>query len=132
MKATLVRTEDEATALERQSTRLTEDLGRVEAIRGGLAKDLPIRGLSVQDGEIHLAGVPFGRLSGAERVGLAFDVARACLAGLPDGLRFVVVDGAESLDAEHFAALEARAAESDVQVLCTRVDDGDMRVEAVA
>lgn len=128
-KAIVDRTTKEAGVLEAQADDLTSALDQLSVVRGELANDLPIKGLSVVDGEIHMNGVPFGRLSGAERVGLAFEIARACLAGLPDGLRFVVVDGAECLDEEHFAALEKAAAGADVQVLCTRVDEGALRVE---
>jgi hypothetical protein len=124
-RAIVIRTASEAEQREAEAARLTEALEKVRATREAVVAKVPIAGVEVKDGEVCQGGVPFGRLSGAERIRLAFAVAVARLGAL----RCVTVDGLEQLDAEQLAAIEAEAAAADVQLVCTRVDDGAFRVE---
>jgi hypothetical protein len=120
------RTEAEATDLEAESKRLTASLEHLGEVRMDLAKSLPIPGLTIVEGEICLNRVPYGHLSGAERVTLAFEIARR----VSGDLKLILCDGIEQLDEESFTRLEQLASESGIQAIVTRVTTGEtMKVE---
>jgi thymidine kinase len=77
------------------------------------------------DGEVYRKGVPFDRLNTAQRVGIAFEIAK-----LRAGeLKAVCLDGCELLDEEHLKELERNADESGIQVFITRVTGKEFAVE---
>jgi hypothetical protein len=95
------------------------------SIRNDLVKDLPIPGMTVVDGEVYLNDTPFDRLSGAEKITLAFEVAKRCAGDL----KLVVCDGIEALDTESFSTLERLAEDSGFQVVVTKVSEGRLEVK---
>jgi len=113
-------------ALKTEADGYTEALDRLAAYRSELLESLPIKGLSVRDGEIYFGDVVFDRLNSAEQVKVAVEVAklRAGTLGL------VCVDGIERLDPEEFEAFREQAIASGVQLVVTRVGDGPLAVEA--
>lgn len=121
----IVQLADEAVRLEAESARLSEALWRLDSLKGKLLAELPIKGLSVQDGDILIDGVPFDRANTARKVTVAIQVARLRAGEL--GL--VAVDGLECLDNATFEAFQREAQASGLQFVISRVSDGPLTVE---
>lgn len=111
--------------LQADAARQTKALDGIDAYKADLLKSLPIPDLEVIDGEVYRKGVPFDRLNTAQRVGIAFEIAKL-RAG---DLKAVCLDGCELLDEEHLAELERNAEESGIQVFITRVHGKEFAVE---
>ncbi len=118
--------DDEAARLETESQRLTAALEALDAFRRRMAKDLPIEGLSIEGREIRVDGIPFEQLNAAKRVELAVKV--ACLRAQGSRLKIVFVDGAESLDTEHFDLLCRELEKAGTQAFVARVTDEPLTV----
>jgi energy-coupling factor transporter ATP-binding protein EcfA2 len=116
---------DEAARLEAESARLTEALGKLDSLKGKMLAELPIEGLSVQDGDILIDGMPFDRANTARKVKVAIQIAQLRAAEL--GL--VAVDGLECLDHSTFEAFQREAQASGLQFVISRVSDGPLTVE---
>jgi len=116
----------EADKLEAESTKLTHALGRLEILKSNLLEKLPIEGLSVEDGEIKLGGIPFDRVNTSRKVKLAIEIAK-----LRSGsLGLVCVDGLECLDEKMFSEFKKAAAKSELQFVVSKVSTGPLRVES--
>lgn len=115
---------DEAARLEEESARLTEALGKLDSLKGNLLAELPIKGLSVQDGDILIDGIPFDRVNTARKVKVAIQVAR--LRAVELGL--VAVDGLECLDNATFEAFQREAQASGLQFVISRVSDSPLTI----
>lgn len=104
----------------------TAALEALEVLKRKALASFPIAGLSVDPATatISLNGVPFDRLSEAQRVEVAFAVAKVGLGKLP----IMCVDGLERLDDRRFEAFRQRAAAEDIQLFVTRVDEGAFQV----
>lgn len=111
-----------------KSEQLTAALTELDEIRGALLDELPIKGVSVVDGDILVDGIPFDRLNESRRVRLAIDIAMLRAGSLP----ILCCDGIESLDSASLQALEEAAVESGIQLVLARVTDGALKVEVVA
>ena len=116
----------EAEQLETEGIRLTAALDALDTHRRRLAEDLPIAGLTIDDGVIRVNGVPFEQLNTAERVKIAVQV--ATLRARAQRLPLVFVDGAEALDAEHFERLVAELQAHGIQAFVAAVRDHDLEV----
>lgn len=103
----------------------TKALADIDAYKSELLASLPIPGLEVRDGEIYRDGVTFDRLNTAQRVSIAFDIAKM-RAG---DLRLICLDGMELLDDGSLDELRKQSAEGDVQVFVTRVQSNEFAVE---
>lgn len=115
----------DAEKLAAESAALTERLGALAEYKTKLLEKLPVKGVAIEGGEIHLDGIAFDRCSTSRKIGLAVEIAKMNAGEL--GL--VCVDGLEQLDAEHYDGLIKAAEASDVQLICTRVVDADLKVE---
>ncbi|HSW40817.1 MAG TPA: hypothetical protein VLL97_15145, partial [Acidobacteriota bacterium] len=104
---------------------LTHTLGQLEILKANLLETLPIQGLEIKDGDIHVGGIPFDRVNTAERVRLAIEVAKLRAGTLP----LVCVDGLECLDPETFEAFKAEAMQSGLQFVVSRVTHGPLSIE---
>jgi hypothetical protein len=92
------------------------------------ARSSMIPGLAISpDGGIALDGVEVDHLSGAEQMRFAVDLARRANAKA----RILVVDGLERLDPERFTEFVTYATRDDWQLIGTRVDKGEMVIEAI-
>src|SRR5262249_38285067 len=121
--------ESEAGDAERAAEERTEQIGRLDDLRASLLERLPIKGLSIQDGEIFVRNKPFDKLSTSEQMKFALQLAtlRAGKLGL------VCVDRLESLDPVQMEAFEkVAAALKGLQFIVTRVTDGALKVRSVA
>lgn len=119
----------DAEQLEVRSGRLTDALERLDELKLSLSSRLAIPGASIDDGQLLVDGIPFDRLNTAKQVQVAMQIAaaRAKASGLP----LVCVDGLERLDAKTFEAFRAKAPKSGLQLVVTRVGDGDLTVTPI-
>lgn len=119
----------EVSALDEQSKKLTAALEGLERLKVGLLQRLPIKGLEVVDGVIQKDGVPFARLNRAEQVKVAIQLAQ-----LRAGeLKLICVDGLECLDGPTFEVFRKKVAQTDLQVVVTRVDpDPESELEGLS
>lgn len=125
-RETIAQMEEEAEALREDADKATAALGALDAYKAELLASLPIPGLAVRDGEIYFNDVLFDRLNSAEQVKVAVSVAKLRAGQL--GL--VCVDGIERLDGPAFENFKKAAIESGLQLVVTRVTDGEFNVEA--
>lgn len=122
----LAKLESEHADLDKQSETLTESIERVRAFRLGLLENFPIAGLELRDGEVYVDGLDFDQLNTARRIEIAVE-----LAVMRSGdLGVICVDGCEALDAATFAKLEEVCAQKGLQMICTRVTDGPLTINA--
>jgi len=124
-RETIDKMAEELDGLKGEAEAATAALAALDAYKAELLAGLPIPGLEVRDGEIYFNGVLFDRLNSAEQVKVAVEVAKLRAGKL--GL--VCVDGIERLDPAAFEAFREQAVASDVQLVVTRVGDGDLAVE---
>lgn len=122
---TIAQMDEDLQELRADAARQTAALEAIETYKSELLASLPIPGLEVRDGEILRDGVPFDRLNTAQRVGIAFEIAKL-RAG---DLAIVCLDGMELLDEAHLAEMAAAAETTGVQVFITRVAGKEFAVE---
>lgn len=118
----------EADALATDAERLARTIERLDALKTSLLAQLPIPGLEISGGVVYLDGIPWERVNRARQIQVALKVAR--LRAGPLGL--IVVDNAEALDPETFAAFEESAASTGLQFVVGRVTAGDFHVRTSA
>jgi len=111
-----------ATALDEVVKRLTE-IAPVELAQ----RSAMIPGLSFDDDTILLDGVAIDALSGAEQMRFSVDLCRR----LNAKAKILVVDGLERLDPEGLETFVRCATADDWQLLATKVDAGELVVEAI-
>ena len=105
----------------------------VELFRDGIPKqllaeaDLPVSGLSVDDDQILIDGVPLHQLGTSRQIKLGVLIAHA----LNPRSGFVLVDGAESMGSADRIALAETAAELGLQLIMTFVDPDAVPGEGV-
>lgn len=128
-----------ANALEAARTtarHLEQTTGKLTTIVDRLTHDAPsqllgeskgIEGLSVEDDDVLLDGVKLSALSGAEQMRFCVDIARRANAKA----RILICDQTERLDPDQMEAFVEMATEDGWQLICTRVDRGDVVVEHI-
>lgn len=133
---------DEAFATAERARTIAEDAERVaadldRAVRA-LTDDAPkallasagaIPGLGLDGDSITLDGTSLDGLCGAEQIRFAVQIAKRAAAGA--GLKLLTVDGLERLDPEQLRVFLDEATAGGWQVIATRVDAGEMVVEAI-
>ncbi len=101
--------------------KLSRQLERLQSLREGLIKELPIKGVDVIAGEIHMGGVEWKSLSESERMKIAIQVARHRVGDIP----FICVDGAERFDSKNFKAFAGMIEKAGLQAITARVTDSE-------
>ncbi len=121
---------DRAASAEAEATRLDGIVDALtnEAPRALLAASDSIPGLSLDGDEIALDGVRLDGLCGAEQMKLAIEIARRANARS----KILVVDGLERVDPEQYARFVELATAGGYQLIGSRVDRGEVVLEAVA
>lgn len=101
---------------------LTGEIEDVRARRAALLEgaDMPLPGLSVQEGVLTYRGQPWSCMSSAEQL----RAATAIVARLKPECRFVLVDKLEQMDTDTLREFGAWAAGQGLQVIGTRVSTG--------
>lgn len=123
-RETIARVLSEAEAHESESKSLTNKLEALKGLRFKILANLPIPGLSVQDGQVLRDGIPYDRLNTAQQIEIAVAIAKL----RAKELGIVCVDGLECLDEENFQAFEKAMTGSGLQCFITRVTNTPMEV----
>lgn len=113
----------EANNLQQEYEGLTEQIESVRSDRADLLKeaDLPLPGLSVQDGQLLYKGEPWDGMSGAEQLKVAVAIIRK----LNPECGFVLMDKLEQMDTDTLREFGKWLEEEGLQVIATRVSTGD-------
>ena len=122
--ATITDHRDQAASADKESKGVTASIRKLDALKATIAKTLPIVGVTVEDGDVAVDGVPWPRVNRARRVQVAVGIARLRAGKIP----LIVIDGAENLDAEHLDAVTAECREHGLQAILTRVTEGPLTV----
>jgi hypothetical protein len=117
----------DADSLAGTADRMTATLAALDSFRAELVKDIPIVGLTIDDGIIKIGGVKFEQVNSSTRVGVAFSIATLRLKGLP--LQAIFVDGLECLDDAHRSVLYRLAQANKVQLFGAMRTEGPLSVE---
>lgn len=117
------RAQAEADGLEQDYTRLTAELEQARKKRLDLLNgaDLPLPGLSVEDGKLLYQGQPWSNLSGADQL----MVAAAIVHRLKPECGFVLMDKLEQMDRDTLTAFGAWLEREGLQAIATRVSTGE-------
>lgn len=117
------RVQDEADELASQYSDLTQQIESVKEQRMKLldSADMPLPGLSVQDGELTYNGQKWDCMSGAEQL----QVATAIVRKLNPDCGFVLMDKLEQMDPETLADFGRWLEGEGLQVIATRVGTDD-------
>lgn len=107
---------------------LNRTLKALDQLKLSKLAEIPIPDLDIKDGEIFIAGVPFDHLNTQAQMYTVIRAAKLALGELP----LMVIDRAESLDAERFAELSEAVAEAGLQMIAARVTDGPLKIEVAA
>ena len=109
-----------AKGLEARSEKLTSDMqARKDAARDAIAKaDMPVSGLSIDDGVVNLDGIPFNQASDAHQLQASIGIAMA----LNPTLKVIRVRDGSLLDEDAMKVLTKMADSSDYQIWIERVD----------
>lgn len=115
--------EDEANEYKAQYDALTAVIDALRAEKMALldGADLPLPGLSVEDGELVYNGHKWDSLSGSEQL----KVATAIVRRLNPECGFVLMDKLEQMDTQTLAEFGAWLESEGLQVIATRVSTGD-------
>jgi predicted ATP-dependent endonuclease of OLD family len=116
----------EATSLKETSESLTAKLEAVDKYKLDVLGQMPIAGLTIEDGEIYLDGIAFDKLNTAKQILLAVDIAL-----LKSGeFKLLCIDGVERLDANSLDILTNKINEVNAQAILTTVtNDKAMIIE---
>ncbi len=118
--------EGELASINLQSLACTEAIRGIDSYKNELLEKLPIKGLTVTNGEIFRDGIAFERLNEAQRVSIAIEIAKL-RAGK---LALACVDGLECMDQMTYDEFTKQAKESGVQFFVTRVSNGPFEISS--
>lgn len=113
----------EAKEYEAEYKELTEQLEEVRKNKRNLLQsaDLPLEGLSVEDGELTYKGQKWDGMSGSQRLRVATAISKA----LSPDCGFVLMDKLEGFDLEQLKSFGEYLEKEGLQVIATRVSTGD-------
>lgn len=117
------RAQEEANDFKVQYDELTEKLSTVRDKKMSLLKNanLPLNGLSIEDGELTFNGQKWDGMSGSEQLVVATSIVRA----LNPDCGFVLMDKLEQLDLDTLKEFGNWLEKQDLQVIATRVSKGE-------
>lgn len=113
----------EADELKGQYGELSEKIEQIRAEKSSLLNnaEMPLAGLSVEDGELVYNGAKWDCMSGAEQLKIATAIVRK----LNHECGFVLMDKLEQMDAKTLAEFGKWLEQEGLQVIATRVSTGD-------
>lgn len=113
----------EADELKGQYDELSEKIEQIRAEKASLLNnaEMPLAGLSVEDGELIYNGAKWDCMSGAEQLKIATAIVRR----LNPECGFVLMDKLEQMDAKTLAEFGKWLEQEGLQVIATRVSTGD-------
>lgn len=115
--------EEDAKAYQAQYSQLTHELEAVRQKKTDLLKSaqLPLPGLSVQDGELTYNGFKWDNMSGADQLVVSTAIVRK----LNPSCGFVLLDKLEQMDLDTLAEFGKWLEDEGLQAIATRVSTGD-------
>lgn len=115
--------QDEATNYRKQYGTMSEELQKIQEAKTKMLQnaDLPLPGLSVDDGELVYNGAKWDCMSGADQLRVAVAIARK----LNPNCGFVLLDKLEQMDQETLKEFGTWLEAEGLQVIATRVSTGD-------
>lgn len=115
--------EEDAKAYQTQYSQLTNELEDVRQKKTDLLKSaqLPLPGLSVQDGELTYNGFKWDNMSGADQLMVSTAIVRK----LNPSCGFVLLDKLEQMDLDTLAEFGKWLEDEGLQAIATRVSTGD-------
>lgn len=118
-----MKAEEEAKGYESQYKALTTEIDNVRNQKIDLLKsaDLPLKGLSVDNGELTYKGFKWDNMSGSEQL----KVSTAIVRKLNPECGFVLLDKLEQMDADTLKEFGAWLEKEGLQAIATRVSTGD-------
>lgn len=119
------RLQGEAESKESEADGLSESLKKLEALKVKLASKSPIPGLEIDGFGLRLNGVAFSEVNDAERMRVAFEIAKL----QPGECPLIVVDFLEHLDSENRELFEKAARASGLQVIAAAVSEGNLTID---
>jgi DNA repair exonuclease SbcCD ATPase subunit len=125
-KAIIEQMEREVEELKVKAEAQTSSIERLDALKDRLLEKLPFSGLTIQQGDIYLNGVPFDRVNSSDQVRFVLQLAKL-RAG---DLKLVCVDGLEMIDPERYTRFVDVAKQMDLQFIVTRVTNEELTVES--
>ncbi|MBL7997718.1 MAG: AAA family ATPase, partial [Candidatus Kapabacteria bacterium] len=121
--------EAQCAKLNSESELHTQRITKLDALNRELLDHMPVNGMSIVDGVIHLDGVPFERVNTARQVQFALQL--AVIRARQKDLSLVCMDGMELLSTEAFSAFsEAAQSLNDIQFFVTRVSDTSLMISS--
>lgn len=123
----MVRMMQEVEELQEKSDALTEKINLARTLPGEILRqaNIPVDGLTVENGIPLVHGLPLSNLSDGEKLDLCVDVAISD----PKGLQIILIDGAERLDDKSRMALYEKCKSKGLQFIATRTtNDDELRV----
>lgn len=116
------RAEEDAAEFAAQYTSLSQQLEEARRKRTALLEgaDLPLPGLSVEDGRLTYHGHPWGAMSGSEQLRVATAIVRR----LNPNCGFVLLDKLEQMDLQTLSEFGAWLQTEGLQAIATRVSTG--------
>lgn len=107
--------------LEKNAKKHSDEISDLDKLKGELMENLPVKGLTVYDGDIYIDDVPFDTLNEAARIRFCLMIAGLRKTKLP----LVCVDGLENLDQERFKIFKDEAEKTDMQFFFSRVSEDE-------
>jgi hypothetical protein len=124
----IARQEATAKAAHARSQALTQAMARLDALKSAKAAELPIEGVSIENGKLRIDGVPAHRANTARRMRVAAEASAAQNVRI----RFIIADDLEHLSTKTRREVEQWCRDDWIQILGARVtDDEALTVRAV-
>lgn len=115
--------EEDARNYKKQYERLSEQIDEVRNKKATLLDnaDLPLEGLSVEEGELTFDGMRWDNMSGAEQL----KVSTAIVRKLKPDCGFILIDKLEQMDLDTLKEFGSWLEQEDLQAIATRVSTGE-------
>jgi len=123
----MISLQDEIEEMQADSQELTNKIEKARTLPGEILANctIPIQGLTVENGIPLIHGLPISNLSEGEQLDLCIDVALQ----KPNGLKIILIDGAEKLATDLRKQLYEKCKSKGLQFIATRTtDDEDLTV----
>ncbi len=123
-----IATEQETAAgvLETQASTLTDALSQLQTVKTDLLSKLPIKGVTIEDGDLFVDGIAFDRVNEGRKSEIAIQISE--LRAKDTEFPLICVDGLERLDSESWDRFVEAANKSTCQFIGARVTDGDFEI----
>ena len=111
----------EASELQNKSDEITDKIEKARTLPGEILKEanIPVEGLTVENGVPLVHGLPVSNLSEGEKLSLCVDIASAN----PSSLSLILLDGVEKLSEDNRKKLYEKCKEKGLQFIATRTTD---------